>query len=473
MSAFHDIRLHKGQSLIFNDLFVKCEVTNAVGVCSRGFGKSHLAAACAVKAADELMSLDISVPNKNIYITAPSYSQVTDIYHPMLVYQLGLGSYAISHSKDTGRIILPRNVEIRLMSYEALDRIRGTGCYFAANDEVRDWTKGEGFRKAWEGIVQPCLTTRWSRKRAKYYGAPSHGRSLTISTPRGYDELYDMYNMQEKDPANYRSYHFDYTKSPLLDAEELERVRHTIDPLTWAREYKASFEESGNNVFYCFDRKIHVRNDIEPFRVGGTDLNTGTFTLGEDVHIGIDFNVGLQCSSAFAIRGSQMQFIDEFQGSPDTETLALSIQTKYWPNYKIIGHPDFGKKICNIHVYPDPTGRARKTSAPVGITDIYILQDHGFEVRAHSSSPPIVDSVAAVNRKLMTAAGEVSMFVSANCTGTIKSLERTSWVDGNPNTATIDKSQNLEHFSDGIRYSTHYLFPIHSSGGTTRRSRNF
>jgi len=279
------IKLHKGQSQIFNDLFIKKEVTYATAVCSRGFGKSHLGGAASLNAAFELMDLDISVPNKNVYIVAPTYSQVTDIYHPLLVYQMGLGSYCISHSKDTGRILLPKNVEIRLLSYEALDRVRGTGAYFIVNDEVRDWKKGDGFMKSWQGILQPCLTTRWDRAKAKHFKAVSHGRALTISTPKGYDDLYDMYNMQERD-SEHRAYHFDYTKSPLLDQEAIERLKHTTDPITFAREYKASFEESGNSVFYCFDRKVHVRNDMEYFRQGSA------IEFGEDVHVGIDFNVG-------------------------------------------------------------------------------------------------------------------------------------------------------------------------------------
>jgi hypothetical protein len=280
-----------------------------------------------------------------------------------------------------------------------------------------------------------------------------------------------MYNMQELD-SDYKSYHFDYKRAPLLDPEELEKIRHTIDPLAWAREYLASFEESGNSVFYCFDRKIHVRNDIEPFMLGGTQPD-GTFKQGEDVHIGIDFNVGLQCSSAFAIRGSQVQYIDEFKGHPDTETLAIAIRARYWPNYNTKGHPDFGRKVCRIFVYPDPTGRARKTSAPVGVTDIFILEDHKLTVCAPKSSPPIVDSVAAVNRMLMTAAGDVRMFISAKCTGLIQSLERTSWLDGNSDTATIDKSQGVEHFSDGVRYPMHYLFPIRAGGAAASRGFNF
>jgi hypothetical protein len=105
------------------------------------------------------------------------------------------------------------------------------------------------------------------------------GRALIIGTPKGYNYLYDMYNAHEKDKL-WKSFHFDYTTSPYLDPDEIERLRHTIDPLEFNSEYKATFEDSGLRVFYNFARKLHVTDSLEYFRDD------------EDVHIGIDFNVG-------------------------------------------------------------------------------------------------------------------------------------------------------------------------------------
>jgi hypothetical protein len=458
--------LHPGQSEVFTELFIAKSIRNAVAVCSRGWGKSHFAAVCAINAVCELMELSPDVPNKVVYIIAPTYAQVTDIYHPLLVYQLGMDAHVIKHSKDAGRLWFPNNVELRLVSYEAVERLRGLGAYFVVLDEVSSWTKGGGFQEAWQGVIQPCIATRWSPKQAARYGAVSPGRSLTISTPKGYNFLYDMYNYQEKDDT-WGSFHFDYKSSPLLDSEEIDRIRHNIDPLEFNREYKATFEDSGNSIFYCFDRKLHVRKDLDYFRQA-TEKDAG-----EDVHIGIDFNVGLQCSSAFARRGNQVHYLDEFKGHPDTEQLAVAIKAKFWPFFNTIGHPLYGKKACKIFVYPDPSGNSRKTSAPVGQTDFTILESHGFVVLAHRKAPPIVDSVACVNRLLKTAAGETYMYISANCTGLIQSLERTSWVDNNVDTATIDKKAGVEHFSDGVRYPMEYLYPIQSGKKPVARGFNF
>jgi len=194
---------------------------------------------------------------------------------------------------------------------------------------------------------------------AKKFNA-NPGKALIISTPSGYDYFYEMYNRQDSD-TDWKSYTYTYQDSPFLDEEEIERVKLTLDPLKFAREYTASFEDSGNNVFYTFNRKDHI------------DKGLPDFEAGEDVHVAIDFNVGIMASVIFALRGNQIHILDEMQGHPDTETLARTLAEKY-KGHKIIS-------------YPDPSGRARKSSAAVGTTDFSILQGNGISTRAHESSP--------------------------------------------------------------------------------------
>jgi hypothetical protein len=447
------IELHPGQSQVYDDLFVSRTCRFSVAVCSRGWGKSYIAAATAVTAVFELLELDYLVPNKIVNIIAPTYAQVTDIYYPLLAYEMGMDAYARKSSKDLGRFWFPSNVELRLVSFEAVERLRGTGSYFTVCDEVEDWSKGPGLAEAWQSIIKPTITTRWSPKRALALGAKSPGRALIIGTPKGYTTFYDMYNYREKDPL-WKSYHFDYTTSPFLDPKEVENEKHTMDPLRFAREYDASFQDSGNSVFYMFNRKTNVRNDLSEFEDD------------EDVHVCIDFNVGIQASSAFALRGQQQHFLDEFKGHPDTEQLADAIIARYRPADR-----PAGKR--KIYVYPDPTGKARKTSAPVGVTDFTILQSRGLIVRSRDKSPPIADSVNAVNARLKNAAGISNMFFHPRCAGAIQSMERTHWLENNPDSMTLDKKEGLEHYSDGIRYGTEFLFPIKRSVAGSKRGFRF
>jgi hypothetical protein len=436
------INLHSGQSEPYEDLFVYKNCRYSVVRCARGWGKSYFAAVCGITAIFELMSLPINVPHKIVYIIAPTYDQVTDIYFPLIHDELGMSRYVLKASRDEGRFIFPGGVELRLLSYEAVERMRGKGAYFVVWDEVSSCKRGLNPKEAWQSVIQPTLVTRWSPQRAAHYGAPSAGRAVMISTPKGYNFFYDLANREEKS-SDWKSYHYDFTTSPFLDLDEIEKIKHEIDPIEFASEYMATFEDSGNNVFYNFKRKLHINKDLEYF------YPPESGEPGETVHVAIDFNVGLQCSSMFAVRGEMFHWLDEMKGHADTEQLAVALSTKY-KGHKIIA-------------YPDPSGRARKTSAPVGRTDFSILESYGIRCIARAKAPPIVDSVQAVNRKLLTAANDVGILVHPRCEGLAKSLERTKWVDRNPDTATIDKSESIEHYSDGVRYAVEYLAPVLSS----------
>ena len=429
-----NIELHPGQSQVYRDLFVENKCRHAVVCASRGFGKSYFAAACAVSAVSQLMSMPKGTPNRNVALIAPTFSQAVDIYYPLLAYQFGLEKIATKCSRANGTFWFGDEVHLRVWSYEASERMRGTGQYFVVSDEITSW-EGAGTtpQEAWESVIQPCILTRW----------PLDGRSLTISTPKGHDYFYDMHNFETMDD-DWKSYHFSYKDSPFLMNEVIEKAKITLDPVKFAREYEASFDESGTTVFYCFDRKTHVTSDIDKLQPG------------ETVHACIDFNIGVMACSVFVIRGNQMHFVDEFMGHPDTDALCKSLKRRY------DGH--------EIFAYPDPSGRARKTSAAVGRTDFTILESYGIKTRARRKHPPIIDSAAAVNRKLKNARGDVDMYFRPELMNTIRSMERTVWTDKNPDSATIDKRHGDEHHSDGIRYATEYLYPINSGAIRSIRS---
>jgi hypothetical protein len=308
-----EVILHEGQSQIISDLFIEDDTRYAVVNASRGFGKSYLAACAAVIAVQELMELDSDVPNKNVAIIAPTYQQAIDIYFPLLAYQLGMEEHAIKSSRVAGTFWFPKNVQLKIWSYEASERMRGSGQYFVVADEVCSWKgAGSNLKESWESVIQPCISTRWSKKNAAKHGAKP-GKALIISTPMGYNYFYEMYNRQDAD-AQWKSYTYTYHDSPYLDDDEIERVKLTLDPLKFAREYSASFEDSGNTVFYTFNRSEHI------------DKNLPYFETGEDVHIAIDFNVG-----DFILADSKSREFREtlntskVQGNPERSFLVITL----------------------------------------------------------------------------------------------------------------------------------------------------
>ena len=141
---------------------------------------------------------------------------------------------------------------------------------------------------------------------------------------------------------------------------------------------------------------------------------------------------------------NQMHIIDEIviENSNTTE-MSKEILKRY---------PD--KKI---RVYPDPSGRARKTSAAGGVTDFTILEQHGFNVIAPRSHPAVADRINEVQAVLRSASDEVRLFVQANCKELIKGLDGMTYKAGS---SQPDKSLGLDHVTDALGYLIHSEFPI-------------
>jgi hypothetical protein len=263
---------------------------------------------------------------------------------------------------------------------------------------------------------------------------------FVISTPKGItNDFYKLWVKGQEDKTGlWKSWQFTAEQVRPDMKEEIELARVTMDEKSFNQEYCATFNNTGDAVFYNFNRNIHVTNNLLPIEPG------------EPVHISIDFNVKIMASTVWCHRGNQLHAMDEFYGNADTHQLIRSIKGRY--------------KNRDIICYPDASGRAMKTSAATGTTDFSILRNAGFKVLARSKQPPLVDSVNAVNALLKDAKGNTRLYFNKEKTPrTIASVETTTWKEGfttGMDNAIIDKSKGVEHFSDGVRYICEFLYPI-------------
>jgi hypothetical protein len=157
----------------------------------------------------------------------------------------------------------------------------------------------------------------------------------------------------------------------------------------------------------------------------------------------MDFNID-PMSAVIAIRkGDDLCVIDEIRMfSSNTQETVDEIASRY-PKSK-------------VWVYPDPASRQRKTSAG-GSTDLTILQNAGFIVKAPVSHTPIRDRINAVNSRLCDSTGVRHLFVTKRCKYTIESLERHTYKEG---TSQPDKDSGYDHMNDALGYMIDYLWPI-------------
>jgi len=410
------IRLHKGQSEVFEDIFVNDREENVFSICtSRGWGKSRLLATIALQGIKELLDMPRTVANKNVILVGPTQTQTTSIFLPIFE-EYGLMGRCLKYNISTSTFFFGKNVTFRLISYEAIARLRGLGIYLFLGDEVASWHNAS---YSIESIVHPAQSTRW----------PGMYKRVLASTPLGYNDFYDIHN-----DSKTRQYVFPYQEAPYLDPVEVEFARQTTDPINFAREYLAEFSESGLSVFSSFSRARNVKS-------------LPALASNETLHIGLDFNLGIMAGVICALRGTELHCLAETMGATNTSSWCEDVLSRYGRERKII-------------VYPDPTGEARKTSSPIGQTDISILRDYGFDViTPGQGNIRVVDSANVVNGLLYSASGDTKLFFdSVGCARfTIPSVERCVWKEGTDK-MMVDKRRGDEHWSEALRYIVYSLF---------------
>ena len=114
-------------------------------------------------------------------------------------------------------------------------------------------------------------------------------------------------------------------------------------------------------------------------------LDHETVREGEPIFIGCDFNVTKQAATIYIIRHGVWHAVDEFVDMYDTPNMIELIKANYPTN--------------RIYIYPDATGKGRRTNN-ASISDISLLQQESFIVRAKASNPRVRDRIMAMNRAL-------------------------------------------------------------------------
>jgi PBSX family phage terminase large subunit len=178
-------------------------------------------------------------------------------------------------------------------------------------------------------------------------------------------------------------------------------------------------DDSDGMTYYSFDREKHVR-EIEK--------GPGSILLG------FDFNVDPMTAVVCQYWNERFHIVDEmFLNNSDTYKAA-----DYLIKKKYIGD-----------VYPDSTGKNRKTS---GISDHKILRDSGFVIKS-TRNPFVTDRVNNINRLLQ----DDRIIIDPKCKKLINDLERVSWKDNK-----LDQKSDtyLTHISDALGYLCWGVSPL-------------
>ena len=311
------------------------------------------------------------------------------------------------------KVILSNDAEISIKGADNEDSLRGAGLGMDGSNAVVMDEYAYMKPHVWEEIVLPMLAT-------------SEGKAMFIGTPNGYNAMYDLYLKGQADP-DWKSWQFKTAEGGFVSDDEIKRLRSNMDGRLYRQEMEASFETSGNRCAYNFDRDKHLRK---------------AETLTENKFIGIDFNVDyMSAVIACEYTDGTVHYFDEIrQSNSNTDEMAKAMKAR-WGVHK---------------TYPDPAGVARSTTSHR--SDFFILRDHGFPTIARKKHPPVIDRLACLNRKLMSADGKIGMTIDPKCKYLIKDLEQVQRDRRGGIDKTSDKS--LSHMLDACSYLLEIKFPI-------------
>ena len=386
-----------------------------------GFGSGKTEAA--IKRA---LRLKFQYPRQNIAYYLPTYDLVRMIGYPRfsevltnarVPFKLNQSDHVLT-IKDKGQIIF-RTLDnpARIVGYEVADSLV---------DEL-DTLKQADAEHAWRQVI--------ARNRQK----KPDGSLNTVgvaTTPEGFRFVYDRW---AKNPE--RGYQLirasTYSNSRNLPDGYIDSLRRSYPSQLIAAYLEGQFVNlTAGAVYPDFGREANH--------------TSVTIADGEELHIGLDFNVYNCTAVVCVIRFGAPKILGELVKMRDTPHVITTIQEKY------SGH--------KINIYPDASGQSNKTVNATE-SDILLLKRAGFTVHVPTKNPFVKERVMAVNALICNSVNERKLLINTILAPTItECLEQQIYDDnGEP-----DKSDGKDHGPDALGYFLHYKWPIVKPTATQR-----
>lgn len=379
-----ELTLHKAQAQIIRD-----NHRFRVVVCGRKFGKTTLAA-------EEIAGCAISRKGRRVLYISPTLDDSRRLMWERLRRKL---AGAIVKENDTRLELKVKTIdggtsEIFLGSWEKVQNYRGDEYDLIVPDEIQDY---KNFWIGWQEALRPTLT-------------PRKGSALLMGTPKGYNHLYDLNNLELND-SDYKSYHFSTYDNPFIPVEEIEKARSELTSERFAQEYMALFTKTEGLVYKEFSREQHVySHDERGFSMIIGAVDWGFRNPAAVPHVGI--------------KGEHFYVFNEFY---KTETTDAKVA-------------DYVAACKFSQVYPDPESAS-------GIEELKQRRVNVREVIKGKDS--IIHGIDKVRELLLTG----RLHIHSSCINLISEFETYSYPDShterNESELPIDDNN---HILDALRY---------------------
>lgn len=378
--------LHSSQKIVASDTH-RFRVVN----CGRRWGKTTLAIL-------EMVAKAVFKEDARIVYIAPTYQQARDIAWaelkkttlPIVINTNEARLEITVKTKNGGTSI------IWLRGWESIETLRGQRFDFVVIDEIASM---RNFWLNWEEVIRPTLTDR-------------KGEVLFISTPKGFNHFYDLFNKDIKD-TDYKSFHFTTYDNPHLPVEEIDKAKQELPEDRFAQEYMADFRKQEGLVYKEFSRDRHVIHTLPTDfveTVAGIDFGFTNPTAV--IHIARDRDENYYVTGEWYKTGRTEEQIAEYVRS------------------------------CNFNrVYPDP-------ESPSAIN---VLNSKGIAVvEVIKNKDSIQNGINRVRELLKR--GKLKIY--KDCTALINEFETYSYPEKRPNQNEYENPiKENDHALDALRYA--------------------
>ncbi len=378
----------------------------------RGWGKTRTGGEWVCERAEEYAGRWIALIAKN-----PADARDYMIEGPGGILKNTHPALRPTYEPSKRRLTWPNGSWATIFSSEEPDQLRGFSGDTAWLDEFAKWKNP---RECWDNLAFGMREISNDRP-----------RKLVTTTPRPLPLLEEI----EEDPDTHFYVGTSYENRANLSSIWLNKTLQKYEGTRLGEQeiHGIRLEDVEGRVYSSFSKKAFPDGNV-------CDTIEDT---GGDLFVGMDFNVN-PMSAVVAVKAvDECHVIDSISiDTSNTEEMAQEISDRY-PRRKII--------VC-----PDPSGKARKTSAKVGVTDFTILERAGFTIRAPKAAPPVVDRInnsqAMYRQTVQTPDGPMERrraLIHPRAKSLIKALSGLCYKEG---TSQPDKGSGFDHPCDAFDY---------------------
>lgn len=347
-----------------------------------------------------MFALAVSKNEMRVAYVAPTYQSARDIAWNELKRITGPVQESVNESRLEVRVKTQKGGTslIILRGWESIETLRGQAFDFIVLDEVAHY---RNFWENWQEVIRPTLTDR-------------KGEALFISTPKGFNHFYDLYNLQNKD-SDFKSFHFTTYDNPHIPSEEVDKAKLELTEDRFAQEYLADFRKTEGLVYKEFNRDRHVvvdlPNPLERVRLIG----------------GVDFGYTNPAAVLSLIEDTQGRYFvsEEWYKRGNTDAQIA----------------DYVSALRFNEVYPDPASAS-------GCAE---LRSRGVNVRDVVKNADSIRNGINTVRELFKAN---RLFIHKDCVNLISELETYAYPDKKPDKNEEENPiKENDHALDALRYA--------------------